>query len=112
MQARAIARYVRMSPQKVRRVLSLMKGMPVKEAQGMLGLMPHRSARAVQRVLISAAANAENNHGMDTDELWVVDATVDAGPTMKRFRFVSGGRIATIRKRISHISVVVSDDER
>jgi len=112
MQAKAIARYIRMSPQKARRTLRLIKGMPLKEAQAMLALMPHRSARAVRRVLASAAANAENNHGMDADELWVADATVDAGPTMKRFRFVSGGRVAMIQKRISHISVIVSDDER
>ncbi len=112
MQAKAIARFVRSSPEKVRRTLRLIKGMPVKEAQAMLSLMPHRAARPVRRVLDSAAANAENNHGMDRDELWVADATVDAGPTMKRFRFASGGRIGMIRKRISHISVVVSDDER
>ena len=112
MQARAIARYIRTSPEKVRRTLRLIKGMPLKEAQAMLTLMPHRAARPVRRVLDSAAANAENNHGMDKGELWVFDATVDAGPTMKRFRFVSGGRVAMIRKRISHISIVVSDDER
>jgi large subunit ribosomal protein L22 len=112
MQARAVARYIRTSPEKIRRTLRLIKGMPLKEAQGMLALMPHRAARAVRRVLDSAAANAENNHGMDQDELWVAEATVDAGPTMKRFRFVSGGRIGMIRKRISHVSVVVSDDER
>jgi large subunit ribosomal protein L22 len=112
MQARAVARYIRMSPEKVRRTTRLIKGMPLKEAQGMLALMPHRSARAVRRVLDSAAANAENNHGMERDELWVAEATVDAGPTMKRYRFASGGRIGQIRKRISHLSVVVSDDER
>jgi large subunit ribosomal protein L22 len=112
MQARAIARFVRTSPEKIRRTLRLIKGMPLKEAQAMLMLMPHRAARPVRRVLDSAAANAENNHGMDKDELWVAEATVDAGPTMKRFRFASGGRVGMIRKRISHISVVVSDDER
>jgi large subunit ribosomal protein L22 len=112
MQARAIARFVRTSPEKIRRTLRLIKGMPLKEAQAMLTLMPHRAARPVRRVLDSAAANAENNHGMDKDELWVADATVDAGPTMKRFRFASGGRVGMIRKRISHISVVVCDDER
>ncbi len=112
MQARAIARFIRMSPTKVRRTLRLIKGMPLKEAQAMLSLMPHRAARSVRRVLDSAAANAENNHGMDRDELWVAVGTVDAGPTMKRFRFASGGRIGMIQKRISHISIIVSDDER
>jgi len=77
----------------------------------MLDLMPHRSARAIRRVMDSAAANAENNHDMQPDELWVADAQVDAGPTLKRWRFASGGRVAMIRKRISHISIVVSDEE-
>jgi len=112
MEARAIARYIRMSPEKARRTLRLIQGMPLKEAQAMLVLMPHRSARAVRRVLNSAAANAENNHGMDQGELWVKQASVDAGPTIKRWRFASAGRIGAIKKRISHISVVLSDDER
>lgn len=112
MQAKAIARYIRMSPQKVRRTLRLIIGLPVKEAQAMLSLLPHRSAQAIRRVLSSAAANAENNHGMEQEELWVRTATVDSGPAIKRWRFTSGGRVGMIRKRISHISVVVSDDER
>jgi large subunit ribosomal protein L22 len=101
-----------MSPQKARRILRLIKGLPVRDAQAMLALMPHRSAQAIRRVLSSAAANAENNHGMEQDELWVLEATVDAGPSIKRWRFASGGRVGMIQKRISHISVVVSDDER
>jgi len=101
-----------MSPQKVRRTLRLIQGMPIKEARATLDLIPHRAARAIRRVVDSAAANAENNHGLEPEELWVSGAYVDAGPTMKRWRFASGGRIGMIRKRISHISVVVSDEER
>jgi large subunit ribosomal protein L22 len=112
MQAKAVARYIRMSPRKVRRTLQLIKGLPVAEAQAVLALMPHRAARAVRRVVDSAAANAENNHGMEPEGLWVAGVTVDAGPTLKRWRFASGGRVAMIRKRISHISVVVSDEEQ
>jgi large subunit ribosomal protein L22 len=111
MKARAVARYIRMSPRKVRRTLDLIKGLPVREAQSLLDLLPHRAARAIRRVVDSAAANAENNHDMEPDELWVEDARVDAGPTLKRWRVASGGRVSMIRKRISHISVVLSDEE-
>lgn len=111
MQARAVARYIRMSPRKVRRTLSLIKGLPVREAQSLLDLVPHRGARTIRRVVDSAAANAENNHDMEPDDLWVEDAWVDAGPTLKRWRAASGGRMSMIRKRISHISVVLSDEE-
>jgi large subunit ribosomal protein L22 len=112
MQAKAIARYIRMSPTKVRRTIQLIKGLPVREAQALLDSQPHRAARAIRKVLDSAAANAENNHGMAREDLWVERAFVDAGPTMKRWRFASGGRVGQILKRIAHISVVVSDEER
>ena len=111
MEARSVARYIRMSPRKIRRVLQLIKGMPLREARSLLDVMPHRAARLIRRVMDSAAANAENNHGMDADELWVAEAMVDAGPTMKRWRIASAGRIGMIRKRISHIRIVLSDEE-
>ena len=112
MEARAVARYIRMSPRKVRRILQLVTGLPLKEAQALLDVMPHRAARAIRRVIDSAAANAENNHDMDREDLWVAHGSVDAGPTLKRWRFASGGRIGMLRKRISHIRVVLSDEER
>ena len=112
MQAIAIARYIRMSPTKVRRTIRLIQGLPLREAQGVLDVLPHRAARLIRKVMDSAAANAENNHGMAREDLWVEQAVVDAGPTMKRWRFASGGRVGMIRKRISHIRVVLSDDER
>ena len=112
MQSKAIARYIRMSPTKVRRTIRLIKGLPLKEAQATLDVLPHRAARAIRKVVDSAAANAENNHGMAREDLWVEQAYVDSGPTMKRYRFASGGRIGMIHKRISHISVVLSDVER
>jgi large subunit ribosomal protein L22 len=99
-----------MSPRKVQRTLQLIKGLPVSEAQSLLDLLPHRAAKAIRRVVDSAAANAENNHDMEREELWVEKAWVDAGPTMKRWRAASGGRVGMVRKRISHISVVVSDE--
>jgi large subunit ribosomal protein L22 len=100
-----------MSPTKVRRTIRLIKGLPLREAQATLDVLPHRAARAIRKVVDSAAANAENNHGMGRGGLWVEQAFVDAGPTMKRWRFASGGRVGMIRKRISHISVVLSDEE-
>ena len=112
MDAKAVARHIRMSPRKVRRTLRLIQGLPLREAQSLLELMPHSAARVIRRVMDSAAANAENNHGMERDELWVARAMADAGPTLKRWRFASGGRVAMIRKRTSHISVVLSDEER
>jgi len=112
MQAKAVARYIRMSPRKARRVLQMIRGLPVKQAQSLLTVLPHSAARAVRRVVDSAAANAENNHGMDKDGLWIEQAYADEGPTLDRWRFASGGRIGRIHKRISHISVVVSDEER
>jgi large subunit ribosomal protein L22 len=100
-----------MSPRKVRRVLQLVNGMPLREARALLDATPHRAAPLIRRVMDSAAANAENNHGMETDELWVSQAFVDAGPTMKRWRIASAGRVAMVRKRISHIRIVLSDEE-
>jgi len=112
MEAKAIARYIRMSPSKVRRTLRLVQGLGLKEAQAVLEALPHRSGRAIRRVLNSAAANAENNHGMEPDELWVTKVCADAGPTAKRWRAASGGRVGMVRKRISHITVVLSDEAR
>jgi large subunit ribosomal protein L22 len=111
MEAKAVARYIRMSPRKLRRTIGLIEGLPLKEAQALLDVMPHRAARVIRRTLDSAAANAENNHGMEPDELWIAQAHVDAGPTLKRWRVASGGRVSMIRKRISHVSVVLSDEE-
>jgi large subunit ribosomal protein L22 len=112
MEAKAVARYIRMSPRKVRRTLDVIRGLPLKQAQATLDLMPHRAARVIRRVVDSAAANGENNHGMEPDEMWVLGGAADAGPTIKRSRFASGGRIGMIKKRISHVRVVLSDDAR
>jgi len=112
MQAKATARYIRMSSRKARRTLGLIRGLPLKEAQSLLRVLPHRAARVIRRVIDSAAANAENNHGMEADELWVAQAFADDGPTMKRWRFASGGRVGMIHKRVTHISVVLSDEDK
>ena len=105
--ARATAKYVHMSPTKVRRVTALVKGRPVAEALSILRYAPQAAATPVYKVIASAAANAENNHAMDRDSLVVAVAVADEGPTLKRIRPRAQGRAYRIRKRTSHITVEV-----
>ena len=110
MQTRATARFVRMSPQKVRLVTRLISKRPVEEAVAILRFTNKRAARVVSKVLLSAVANAENNYGMDRDELVVAQAVADEGPSLpKRFRAKARGQFGTITKRTSHVTVVVDD---
>jgi large subunit ribosomal protein L22 len=108
--ARSTARYVRVTPQKARRMVDLIRGLPAAEAQTVLRFAPQAASETVGKVLASAIANAENNHGLDADTLVVSSAYVDEGPTLKRFRPRAQGRAYRIRKRTSHITVVVSED--
>ncbi len=109
MEARAQARYVRVTPMKARRVVDLIRGMNADDAQAMLRFAPQAASEPVGKVLASAVANAANNHAMDTKELRISEAFVDEGPTMKRIRPRAQGRAYRIRKRSSHITVVVTD---
>jgi large subunit ribosomal protein L22 len=111
MEARAIARYVRIAPRKVRRVVDLVRGKYVDEALAVLKFVPNRAAKQVGKVVASAAANAENNLGADRELLKVALAFVDQGPTMKRLQPRAMGRAYRILKRSSHITVVVSEVE-
>ncbi|SHF33421.1 LSU ribosomal protein L22P [Thermoanaerobacter uzonensis DSM 18761] len=111
MEARAIARYVRISPRKVRLVLNLIRGKHVDEALTILRFTPKRASGIVAKVLKSAIANAENNHGMNRDNLYVAKAVADEGPTMKRVFPRAMGRADVIRKRTSHITIVVKEKE-
>jgi large subunit ribosomal protein L22 len=106
--ARSTARYVRVTPQKARRLVDLIRGLPAAEAQTILRFAPQAASEPVGKVLDSAIANAEHNHDLDRDTLVVTEAYVDEGPTMKRFRPRAQGRAYRIRKRTSHITVVVS----
>jgi large subunit ribosomal protein L22 len=106
--ARASARYVRVTPQKARRVVDLIRGLPTGEAQALLRFAPQSASETVGKVLDSAVANAENNHDLDPSALVVTEAYVDEGPTLKRFRPRAQGRAYRIRKRTSHITVVVA----
>jgi large subunit ribosomal protein L22 len=106
--ARASARYVRVTPQKARRVVDLIRGLPAADAQAILRFAPQSASEPVGKVLDSAIANAEHNHDLDPRELVVTEAYVDEGPTLKRFRPRAQGRAYRIRKRTSHITVVVT----
>jgi large subunit ribosomal protein L22 len=109
MEARAQARYVRVTPMKARRVIDLIRGMNAADAQAVLKFAPQAASEPIGKVLDSAIANATNNHAMDARGLVVSAAFVDEGPTMKRIRPRAQGRAYRIRKRSSHITVIVSD---
>ena len=111
MEARAIARDVRVSPMKARRVVDLIRGRRVDQAQDVLAFAPQGVSEQVLKVLNSAVANASNNHQMDPRDLSVVEAFVDEGPTAKRIRPRAQGRAYRIRKRSSHITIVVGDED-
>jgi large subunit ribosomal protein L22 len=110
-EVRAVARHLRISPQKVRLVLDTIRGKPVNEAIAMLRFMPQKATGPVSKVLKSAAANAENNFNLDADELVVLRASADESRTLKRYRPRARGRVNQILKRSSHVTVVVSERE-
>ncbi|THV35652.1 50S ribosomal protein L22 [Glycomyces buryatensis] len=105
--ARASARYVRVAPRKARRVVDLVRGLPVDEALTTLEFAPYSAAEIVYKVIASAQANAENNLGLDPESLLISEIKVDEGPTMRRYRPRAHGRAYRINKRTSHITVVV-----
>lgn len=109
MEARAIAKYVRMSPMKVGVVLDLIRGKNIQEAFAILQYTPKDAAVVINKVLKSAVANAENNHEMDLERLFVAEAHVGQGPTLKRFRPHAQGRAFRINKRTSNITLVVKE---
>src|SRR5437899_5554778 len=111
MEARAQARYVRVTPRKARRVLDLIRGLPAAQAQAVLTFAPQAASEPVGKVLASAIANAETTGSLDRAELVVSRAWVDEGPTLKRFRPRAQGRAYRINKRTSHITVVIAEQE-
>ena len=108
--ARATARYVRMTPMKVRRVVDLIRGMEAREAMFVLHFAPQAASETVAKVLASAVANAENNANLKVDGLVVKEATVGEGPTLKRIMARARGSASQILKRTSHIRIVLSDE--
>jgi large subunit ribosomal protein L22 len=105
---RAEARYVRTAPRKAQLVTEQIRGRSVPEARTILAFMTRDAARDVEKVLSSAVANAEANHNLDADELYVSVATVGAGPTLKRWRARARGRVARIKKRTCHITIALA----
>jgi large subunit ribosomal protein L22 len=108
-EAKAVAKYVRISPQKAGLVMNMIRGKDVNEALAILKFTPNKAAGIVEKVLKSAIANAENNFGLDRDNLYVAKAVADQGPIMKRMMPRAMGRSNLMRRRTSHITVVVNE---
>jgi large subunit ribosomal protein L22 len=111
MEARARARFIRVTPTKARRVVDLIRGMDAEQASALLRLAPQAAAVPVRKVLESAIANADDLAGVSRETLVIAEAYVDEGPTMKRFRPRAHGRASRINKRTSHITVVVTQPD-
>jgi large subunit ribosomal protein L22 len=112
MEAVARQKYARLSPLKVRQVTQLIKGKNVQEALNILHFTPKRAAKTVENVLRSAVANFQNKEeaaGVNPEDIYVKNVIVDGGPMWKRFRPMSMGRVGRIRRRTSHITIVVED---
>ena len=111
MRVKATAKFLRHSTRKTRLVTQSIIGMPVAQANALLKHMTQGPARDVAKVLSSAAANAENNHDLAPDDLYVVEATANEGPTLKRFHPRAQGRAFAIHKPMTHVTVVVENRE-
>jgi large subunit ribosomal protein L22 len=107
-EARAVSKYIRISPSKVRRVLRQIQGRSYKDALILLEFMPYSSCEPIIKTLRSAAANAKNNKGFDETKLIIKSAFTNQGPTMKRFRPRAQGRAYKILKATSHITIIVA----
>ena len=110
-QAKAVLRYARISPRKVNIVNDLIRNKDVATARGILMNTPKAASELLIKLLDSAVANAENNFGLDTDKLYIAEIYANAGPTLKRIRPRAQGRAFRIRKRTSHITIVVKEKE-
>jgi len=108
-EGRAVARYIRVAPSKARLVMDLIRGKPVEQALAILRFTPRRASPIIEKVLRSAIANAEHNHDLDRSALYVAKGTVDEGPTHKRWHPRMRGQAFPIKKRTSHITVVVRE---
>ena len=109
MEVKATAKYMRISAQKVRKIVDAIKGKPAEAGLNALKFMPQKSAGIVQKILRSAIANADQNAELDVDSLVIKNIIVNEGPTLKRFRARARGRGSRILKRTSHITVIVAE---
>ncbi len=111
MEVRASTGRVRMSARKARLVVDVVRGRRVLEAQQMLRFLPNKAAPELEKLMKSVAANAENNHDLDPEDLWIKEIYADEGPTMRRFKAKARGRVAPIKKRSCSITVIAEDRE-
>ncbi len=109
MEVRAVSKYARISPFKVRKLAGAIKGKPVEVGLNTLKFMPQKAAALVEKIVRSAAANADQNPDIDVDTLVIRNLIVDQGPTLKRFRARARGRGSRILKRTSHITVILAE---
>ena len=110
MEVRAVAKYMRISPSKVRKLSGAVKGKPVEKGIEILKFMPQKAAKMLEKIVQSAVANADQNSAIDVDTLIISNVIVDGGPTLKRFRARARGRGTRILKRTSHITVILADE--
>ena len=110
METRAVAKFTRISPQKVRLVMDQVRGKRAEEALNLLLFAPQRGARIIRKLVSSAVANAEENAGLDVDTLYIKRIYADQGPTLKRWRARALGRATRINKRTSHLTVVLDEE--
>ena len=111
MQVQALTKFVRMSPKKIREVAREIQGRGVNEALELLTFIPRKSARLIHKTLVSAVANAENNNNLSSENLFVKTAVVEVAPTIKRWRAGARGMAKPIKKRNSHIRIILSPRE-
>ncbi len=109
METKAVEKYIRMSPRKIRYVVDMIKSKPIEDAINILSLTPRAAAVVVKKAIQSAVANATENHKMKEEDLFISRILVNEGPTLRRFRPRARGRATRIRKRTSHLSVYVSN---
>jgi len=110
MEVRAVLKYVRISPQKVRKLIVAIKGKPVEASLDILKFMPQKGSNILEKIIRSAIANADQNPDIDVDSLVVRNVFADQGPTLKRFRARARGRGTRILKRTAHITVILADE--
>lgn len=109
MEVTALTKFTRVSPKKAREVAREVAGLPANDALDLLKFIPRKAARLIHKTLASAIANAENNHNLASDDLVVKSAIINEGPSFKRFKPVARGSAHPIRKRTSHIQIVLAE---
>ena len=111
LQVRAVSKYIMGSPIKMRRVVNSVRGLRAQEALEVLSLLPQGAAEPIYKTVKSAVANAEENYALEAESLVIAEISIDEGPRLRRARYGARGRFKPIKKRMSHITVVVEEDD-